>query len=60
MDVNRFLKKKLCLNFSFSQQQFSILQKAVVVETNGWILAVLEGFFTFVEGKRDANGGLRR
>ena len=42
------------------QQQFSILQKAVVVETNGGILAVLKGIFTFVEGKCYANGGLRR
>ena len=42
------------------QQQFPILQKAVVVETNGGIFAVLKGIFTFVEGKCYANGGLRR
>ena len=50
----KIMRKPLLL-----QQQFSILQKAVVVETNGGILAVLKGIFTFVEGKRYADGVLR-
>ena len=41
------------------QQQFSILQKAVVVESNGGILAAFEGIFAFIEGKGYANGVLR-
>ena len=44
MDVNRFLKKNLCDNILFLQHQFSILQKAVVVETNSGIFAALEIF----------------
>lgn len=41
------------------QHQLSILQKAVVVETDGGIFTALEGIFTFVEGKRYADLTLR-
>lgn len=58
MDVNRFLKK-IMRKPLLPQHQLSILQKAVVVETDGGIFTALEGIFTFVEGKRYADLTLR-